>query len=306
MKYISVCLALLAVNVANFALAHDHKKTDEVHFGITKLDAGVLMLSGQGGFTGGNIVISTGPDGVIMIDNGVANFESLLQQTIEKAIGKPVDYVVNTHLHGDHTGNNGVFAKQGARIIAHKNVRAKMALKDGDGSPNVPVFTFTDEFSSYLNGQPLSVVHVHHAHTDGDSFVYFSDINVIHTGDLFFNGLYPFIDLDNGGSVEGYIKAQSAILTLINDNTKVVPGHGPLATKADLQATQRMLIKAKNKVQALIDEGQTLAQVLKANPLDAFHDQWSWSFITTEKMTKTLYRSLTAKLDTLERHHSYK
>lgn len=295
MKIITLLVAFILV-ASSQAYAHEHRdKTDSVHYSVTDLSGGLMMLKGEGGFTGGNIILLDGDDGLVMIDDGMPKFFDLLNAKIKELVGKPVDFIINTHLHGDHVGNNAGFAKSGAHIIAHDNVRKKLAIKEGPESRSLPVFTFNDRFTSHLNGQPMQSIHLREAHTDGDTAVYFPESNVIHAGDVFFNGMFPFIDLDNGGSVKGYIAAQTAIAAMANEKTKIVPGHGPLASKPDLLQAIKMLTDAQDKVQRLIDKGLSLSQVVAANPLKSYDKKWSWNFITTEKITKAIYTSLTSE-----------
>jgi glyoxylase-like metal-dependent hydrolase (beta-lactamase superfamily II) len=159
----------------------------------------------------------------------------------------------------------------------------------------LPVVTFSDSVTIHLNGRQAFVFHVEHAHTDGDAVIHFRDDNVIHAGDVLFNGMFPFIDLDAGGSVEGYIAAQKRILALADEQTKIIPGHGPLASRKDLQTAVDMLQGAHDRVRRLVDAGQSEEAILAANPLKDYHDDWNWGFITTERMTRTLYRGLTDK-----------
>jgi glyoxylase-like metal-dependent hydrolase (beta-lactamase superfamily II) len=158
----------------------------------------------------------------------------------------------------------------------------------------LPVVTFADEVTFHVNGQQAHVFHVAAAHTDGDAVIHFRDANVIDAGDLHFNYMFPFIDLDSGGSVSGFIAGQRRIIAMADDETRIIPGHGPLASKADLQASVDMLVDARDRVEALVLEGKSEEEVLAANPLADYHDTWNWGFITTEKMTQTLYRSLSA------------
>ena len=146
-----------------------------------------------------------------------------------------------------------------------------------------------------MNGHTAKVFHVANAHTDGDSVIHFPEVNVIHTGDAMFNKLFPFIDMDSGGSVDGFIAAQKKIIAIADDETKIIPGHGVLANKADLQAAVDMLEDAQARVRALVDAGKSQEEVIAENPLADYHDGWNWGFITTERMTEALYRSLTAE-----------
>lgn len=273
---------------------------DEARFVASKVKDGLYVLQGEGGFTGGNIAISVGDDGVIMIDDSMPPFLDKLKAAVKEVAGKPVDFLINTHVHGDHTGNNAAFGSDGAHIIAHKNLRERLRSMTHDTPDGkkptppaaLPVITFSSEITFHLNGGEAQVFHVARAHTDGDAVIHFVDLNVIHTGDALFNGLFPFIDLDNGGSVSGYIAAQKRIYELAKDDTVIIPGHGPLAKREDLKASFSMLEDARSLVRALIEKGKSEDEVVKMNPLQKYHDKWNWGFITTEKMTRTLYKDL--------------
>lgn len=273
----------------------------QVTFASSEVAPGIYMLQGQGGFAGGNLGLLTGDDGVVLIDDGLEPLSDMTLAAVRDVSDGPVDFVINTHLHGDHLGGNEAFFAAGATIIGHDNVRRRLVEEDsGDadgGTPppaaSLPQVTFDRSMTFHLNGHEAFVFHVAAAHTDGDSVIYFREENVIHTGDVLFNGLFPFIDLDSGGSVDGYLAAQEDILSLAGPETQIIPGHGPLATRADLEASHRMLSDARDRVKRMIDEGKTIDDILAANPLAPYHDEWNWEFITTERMTRTIHRALT-------------
>lgn len=267
----------------------------------TEVVPGFYMLEGDGGFVGGNMSLMTGEDGVILIDDGLQAYAGTLLSAISEVAGAPVDFLVNTHVHGDHVGANAELHDAGATIFAHDNIRKRL-LENGvttaDGQVDAPAgmlpeITFTDSVTFHLNGHRAHVHHVPGAHTDGDAIIHYADINVIHAGDVFFNYLFPFIDLDSGGSVDGFLAAQNKVLEWSDEDTKIVPGHGPLASRSDLQIARDMLLDARQRVTALVDRGMSEEQVLAENPLADYHDDWNWGFITTERMTRTLYRSAT-------------
>ncbi|MDO3387111.1 MBL fold metallo-hydrolase [Gilvimarinus sp. SDUM040013] len=273
-------------------LASSVQAQDSVEFEAKQVAKGLTMLSGVGGFSGGNILISTGADGTIMIDDSMPPLAEKLQAKIKEVAGGDVDYLINTHLHGDHTGNNATFAATGTHIIGHKNVRERMSADSKLSADSLPVITFSDEMSFYLNAQPARIMHVAKAHTDGDSVIYFTEANVIHTGDTLFNGMFPFVDLDNGGSVQGYLDAQQKIIDLADQDTVIVPGHGPLGKVEDVTAARDMLAESRRRIADLIKQGKTIEDIVAMNPLADYHEQWNWGFITTEKMTRTLFRDL--------------
>lgn len=265
----------------------------EATFGSEKVTDSIYMLFGASGFTGGNIAVSMGADGVAVIDNGMANVLPKLRDEIAKITDQPVDYLINTHVHGDHIGNNAAFGAEGTRLISHRNLRASM-VKNGVGQGEefvaapesaLPEITFNQEMTLNLNGDSARLMHFANAHTDGDAVVYFSSNNVIHTGDIMFNGLFPYIDAANGGSLDGVISALQAISKIGDAETKIIPGHGPLANKDDVAKTIAMLQDAKRLIQAEVAAGKSDEEIFAANPLDIY-SAYHWGFITTERMTK--------------------
>jgi len=272
----------------------------KLSFSVTEVAPNLYMLKGVGGFTGGNIGLSIGEDGVVMIDDSMPPMLSIMETAIKSVTDNPVDFLINTHVHGDHTGNNLTIGEKGTWIVAHENLRLNMLEKGVyDGKEFVPapkaalpVITFADSMNFHLNGHDANIFHVTNAHTDGDLVIHYKSANVIHTGDVMFNKLFPYVDLKNGGSLDGFIAAQKHILTLCDQDTKIIPGHGPLANKKDLEASIAMLEDGKQLVQKLIDQGKTEDQVIKLNPLAKYHDKWNWQFISTEKITRLIYSSL--------------
>lgn len=295
MRLAAITTIVISASIATNACAQDA----EISLKATDVYPGLTMLEGDGGFTGGNVVLITGDDATILIDDGIEPFGELLLAAINKHAERPVDFVINTHAHGDHVGANRALRMSGATIVAHDNIRTRLAesgLPGADGmrpavAEELPQITFSDEVTFHLNGRIAHVMHVPHAHTDGDAFIHFRDINVISAGDVLFNGLFPFIDMDSGGSMDGYLAAQRKLLALADDDTKIIPGHGPLATRADLLAAHEMLIDANARVKALVDGGRSEEEIVAADPLADYHDDWNWGFITTERMTRALYRS---------------
>lgn len=285
-----IMLVLCTLSVAAIAKAQE----GDISFKSTELAPGLYMLEGQGGFTGGNLGLITGEDGVVLIDDGLEPLVDLTLSAIESLTGDPVDFVINTHAHGDHTGANDALHGRGATIVAHENLRTQL-IKDGASRAALPELTFTDAVTFHLNGHTANVFHVANAHTDGDSVIYFPEVNIIHTGDVMFNKLFPYVDMEGGGSVAGYIAAQKKMLSIANNDTKIIPGHGELANKADLQTAVDMLEDAQSRVKALVDAGKSQEEVVAENPLADYHDVWNWGFITTQIMTETLYRSLTSE-----------
>jgi len=283
-KFIGLSLGLV---ISSNAYSHTHQHGEStLSFKTTKLSSGLYMVSGVGGFTGGNIGLIVGDDGVVMIDNGVPAVFDLLQSEIKKTTDKPIDYLINTHLHQDHTGNNMGFAIEGAQVISHNNVRAEL-LKKATSDKSLPVMTFSDQMTLHINNEKTKIIHVKYAHTNGDAFIHFQKSNVIHTGDLMFNGMFPYIDGGNGGTLDGVLTGLNMISSLSNDDTKIIPGHGPLASKADVQKTIALLEDCRALVSRLVKSGKSDAEILSINPLKKYQS-YSWAFINTEKMTKQI------------------
>jgi glyoxylase-like metal-dependent hydrolase (beta-lactamase superfamily II) len=288
--------AVLSALLVSPVLAQD----TEITFKSTELAEGLYMLEGQGGFAGGNLGLLMGEDGVVLIDDGLPPLIDRVQAAIDELTQEPVEFLINTHVHGDHIGGNAVLGKEGATIVAHDNLRKRL---EADGMPTgpgtrapapeeaLPVVTFSDSVTFHLNGREAFVFHVANAHTDGDAIIHFREDNVMHAGDVMFNGIFPFIDMDSGGSVDGFIAAQERMLAMADDETRFIPGHGPIATRKDLQAAVDMLRDARDRVQVLLAAGKTEEEIVAANPL-ASYDEWSWEFITTERMTRALVRAL--------------
>jgi len=286
--------AIAAACLASPALAQRDFSTVEIT--ATEVVEGLYMLEGAGG----NIGLSVGADGAFVIDDQFAPLAGKILDAIKKIDARPVEFVINTHWHGDHTGGNEAFGKAGARIVAHDNVKTRLmqglGRETGKTLPApagaLPVITFSKEVSFYWNGRDIRITHLDDAHTDGDAIVHFRDANVIHTGDIYFNGGYPFIDVLSGGTLDGVIAAQDAILALCDDNTKIIPGHGALSSKAVMGPYVAMLKDVRARIAALIAQGLTEDQVVKADPLKDLDGTWGKGFISGEALTRTVYKSL--------------
>ncbi|HEU4517606.1 MAG TPA: MBL fold metallo-hydrolase, partial [Steroidobacteraceae bacterium] len=260
---------------------------------------GVWVLYGSGG----NIGVSAGPDGVFLIDDQYAVMTPKISEALAKIAPEPPRFVLNTHWHGDHTGGNENLAEKGSLIVAHDNVRQRMSTEQFNkfldratpASPAkaLPVVTFNDSVSFFLNGDEIRGVHVAHAHTDGDVFIHIRKANVIHTGDLVFAGRYPFIDLDSGGSVDGVVAAVDRMIALADDRTRVIPGHGDVTDKAGLAAYREMLVTTSRRVRELAKAGQSVDEVLAAKPNADYDEKLTWGFITPERYVRILYRDAT-------------
>ena len=285
------CSILLAAFAASGAASAQDVATE---VSVTEAAPGVYMLGGANGFSS-SMALIVGEERVVLIDDGMAPITADLVATVDELAGRPIDFVVNTHIHGDHVGSNASLTENGAVIFAHHNLRKRLVEDPGPagGVGGLPVVTFADGVHFHLNDQEVHVFHVKDAHTDGDAAVHLMGSDVIVAGDLHFNYMFPFIDLDSGGTVKGFIAGMRRLLKMAGENTVIIPGHGEIADRDDLQAALDMLIDAEKRVEALVREGKSADEVVAANPLADYHDQWNWGFITTERMTRTLYRSLT-------------
>ena len=271
----------------------------EVEYMPTSLSGTVTMLKGRGG----NIAISAGEDGVFIIDDQLEPLTDQLLAAIREIDERPVRFVINTHYHGDHVGGNEALGKTGTVIIAHDNIRRRMTTEqfsnffDSATPPYpqaaLPVVTFNDRVTLHLNGESVAVHHVPRGHTDGDSIVFFPESNVLHMGDIFFNGLYPFIDLDGGGTVQGTIAAVEQGLELADAETKIIAGHGPLSDRTGLQEYHGMLAQARDRVQALVDQGMSLEQAVQAKPTAEWDELLGGVWITPAQFVTFIYNSLT-------------
>jgi glyoxylase-like metal-dependent hydrolase (beta-lactamase superfamily II) len=262
-----------------------------------KVAGNVYMLYGVGGFSGGNIGVSVGRDGIVLIDDEFQPLVPKIEAALKGVSDQPVRFVINTHFHGDHTHGNTVFGQK-ATIIAHDNARKRIeANTEWDNAPNtkappqaLPVVTFDHQVSIHLNGEEIRGLHVPSGHTDGDVVVHFMGSNVVHMGDDFFNGGFPFIDLEHGGTVKGYLAAVEKVLAGLPEDVKIIPGHGPLAVRADLVKYLAMLKETTAIVQKAIDEGRTADQIVAAKPLARWEP--SPALISADVYTRLLYNGL--------------
>ena len=287
-QIVTAVTVLLAATLAN---AQDAP----LRFKSTEIVPGIYMLEGDGGFAGGNIGLLVGDERIVLVDDGLESFAPALIDAATEVAGRPVDFVINTHLHADHVGGNAALSAEGATIVAHDNIRSRLVADAEFGAAGLPLVTFSDAVTFHVNDHEAFIFHIEAAHTDGDAVIHYRNVNVIHAGDIMFNHLFPFIDLVNGGTVDGYIAGQQKILAMADDETIIIPGHGPVATKVDLERDLDVLIDCKERVKALVDQGWSESEVYAANPLAVYHEGWNWEFITTERMTQTLYRDLTSE-----------
>lgn len=289
--YRSLILAAALLPFTASLFAQDFSK---VEVKATKIAGTVYMITGAGG----NIGVSVGDDGIVIVDDQYAPLVPKIEAALKTISDKPVRFIINTHYHPDHTGGNEQLGKT-APIVAQENVRKR--LKEGTttmfgpmaAQPKgaLPIVTFNDTLTLHLNGEDIRAVHFPSGHTDGDSVIWFTQSNVVHMGDNFFNGMYPVIDLDNGGSVKGMIRVVEKVASMIPADTKVIAGHGPLGDRDALRKFGEMLKGTSAAIQAGITAGKTADQ-LKAEKVLAPWDDWGKGFIKNEGFIDLLYRDL--------------
>ena len=261
-----------------FALASQTiaQNFDTVEIKTTKITATIYMLEGSGG----NIGALVGKDGVILIDDQFAPLTEKIKKALTKLSDKPVRFIINTHFHADHTGGNENFGGEGAIIVAHENSRRRLTTDqfistfkmEQKAAPYdaIPKVTFTDSVTFHMNGETVQVFHVKKAHTDGDVIIHFKESNVFHTGDVFVRYGLPFIDEPSGGSIDGMIKATDQLLSLMNDESKIIPGHGALSGKKDLVDYKKMLTTVRKRIAEGMEQGKTLKQIIDSDPTKEF------------------------------------
>ena len=305
-KGLTALLCTTVVTVMGASTLAAQQAQEEAQIDATQLADNVYMLTGQGG----NLGLSVGPDGAFLIDDQFAPLHEMIVSKIEELAGELVDveqntFLLNTHFHPDHTDGNELMGAEGAVILAHENVRRRLAVEQvvpffdmrhpALKPSGLPVLTFTRDVTLHLNGDEIEVFHVGGpAHTDGDAAVHFTQANVIHAGDIVFIGTYPFIDMDNGGSAAGVIAAVEKILARCDDATQIIPGHGPVVDKAGLTEYHAMLTETYAAVKALVESGKTLEEVQAAQPTAKHDAAWS-TFIKADGYVSFLYRDLTGK-----------
>ena len=284
--------ALAAVLLPGVSFAQqDYSK---VEIKVTQLSATTYMMAGAGG----NLGLSVGEDAVFLIDDQFAELSPKITAAIAKITSKPVRFVMNTHWHFDHTGGNENFGNAGALIVAHDNVRKRMSSEQflefmrmkvpAAPRPALPVVTFAAGVTFHLNGDELRAIHVPRAHTDGDAIVHFVKSDVIHMGDTYFNGMYPFIDTSSGGTVEGVIFACDAALAIAGERTQIIPGHGPLSGKAELKGYRDMLATISGRIRQMIAEGRKLEDITASKVTADFDEKWGGGFIPASKFAEMI------------------
>jgi len=255
----------------------------------------IYMIRGEGG----NMGLFIGTEGTFLIDDQFAPLTDQIVAAIKSAGGEFPKFLINTHYHGDHTGGNENLGQGGTLIFSHHNVRDRLSTgtfiaafnmkREALSREGLPVVTFSEDITFHLNGHSIRAIHLPQAHTDGDSFIYFKEANVIHAGDIFFNGFYPFIDVEHGGSVKGMIKAVDEILSLADDKTKIIPGHGPLGDKSQLTGYRQMLKTVFERLSKLKKEGKTVQEAVAAKPLADLEETWGDGMFKGDSWIEIIY-----------------
>ncbi|MDH3980181.1 MAG: MBL fold metallo-hydrolase [Gammaproteobacteria bacterium] len=288
---------LLMLMFTGSTLAEDTYKDIEIV--ATRAGPGIYMLTGKGG----NLGVSVGSDGVFLVDDQFAPLTGKIRAAIAALTDQPIRFVLNTHWHPDHTGGNENLGGAGSVIVAHDNVRKRLSVDNfiamfnmqatATQKPGLPVISFSDSLTFHLNDNDILVRHVEHAHTDGDAVVWFRQANVIHTGDVCFSGMYPFIDTNSGGSIDGYIQAIDTVLSMANDKTVIIPGHGAITDSKELAVWRDMLKTVRNRIAAKIKGKATLEDVQASRPTAEFDERYGGGFINSETFVKMLYEDMT-------------
>lgn len=258
----------------------------DVKISVTKANANVYMLQGAGG----NIGVLATETGLLLVDDQFAPLAKRIEKAMKEIADKELKYIVNTHFHGDHTGSNSYFSHK-APIFAHENVRTRLSNQEENKQTALPVVTYDNGVNIYLADEQISLSHFPSAHTDGDTIVYFNKANVLHTGDLFFEVGFPYIDLKNGGTIKGYLAAVNKIIAQMPDDVVIIPGHGKLTNKASYQKFSQMISYSIKHVGKLLAEGKNEQEILAVG-IGEQYQHLSWHFITEEKWLKTLITDL--------------
>jgi len=293
--------SVIVATAALFTLSasmHAQQDFDTVQVRSQRVAEGVYMLTGAGG----NIGLSIGDDAVFVVDDQYAPLTPKILAAIAQLTNKPVRFIVNTHWHGDHTGGNEAMGKTGALLVAHDNVRRRMSSEQvieffqrtvpASPAGALPVITFSDTVTFHINGDDVQAFHIAHAHTDGDAFIVWRKANVVHAGDVFVLYGFPFIDLSSGGSIDGLIAATDVLLTLGDDNAKIIPGHGGLSDRAAVREYGKMLKTVRDRVRQQKAAGRSLAQTLATRPTAEFDAGWGTGFIKPDQFVAMVYQSV--------------
>lgn len=291
-------LVALGISLVAGAAYGQQRDFSKVSIKTTKVANGVYMLEGAGG----NIGLSVGDDGVVIIDDEFAPLTPKIQAAISAITPKPIKFVLNTHWHGDHVGGNENLAAAGAVIVAHDNVRKRMSVGQfmemmktqvpPAPAKALPIVTFSSDVTLHLNGEDLHIVYVGPAHTDGDAIVVFPKAKVVHMGDCFMTISYPFVDLSSGGNFDGFISVADKVLGMVDNSFKIIPGHGALSGKADLKGWHDMLVKIRERVKKQADAGKTLADVQKQGLTSEWDAKWGKDFIKPDQVVEFAFKAV--------------
>jgi cyclase len=282
-KLATTCLLLSGISAAATVLAQDDRFAN-VTIETVPVTGNISMLIGSGG----NIGVSTGEDGLLIIDDQYAPLAAKIRAALSQLNPDAPKFLLNTHFHGDHTGGNADFGVASI-IIAHENVRGRLVAEDSP-SPALPVITFDDDVTVHFNGENITLIHMPRGHTDTDSVVMFEDSNVVHMGDHFFNGSFPFVDLANGGTVQGYLSNLEKALSWIDDDTSVIPGHGPLGSKADLLAFYNVVKDTSTTIRVMKSQGVSAEEAVTEGLSDEY-ESWGQGFINEQRWIETVFAS---------------
>ena len=278
-------VTVAAVSVLLCIAAWAQRDYSRIKIKTTHVAGNIYMLEGAGG----NIGVSAGPDGILIVDDQFAPLAEKIRNALKELDEGPLEFLLNTHFHGDHTGGNAVFGNE-AHIVAHTNVRKRLQIEDAPQEA-LPVVTFEDSLSIHFNGEEIRVIHFPNSHTDGDSVIFFTESNVVHMGDLFFSGRFPYVDLSSGGDVEGLIKHIEKLLTELPPDVKLIPGHGPLSNLDDLKTYHQTLVATTEVVRDQIEAGKSLEEI-KAAGLPKKWRSWGAGFISTSRWIEIVHQSL--------------
>lgn len=267
---------------------HAQRDFSDVEIKVIPVAKNIAMLEGAGG----NIGVSVGDDGILIVDDQFAPLADKISAALATLNPGKLKFVLNTHHHGDHTGGNAVFGAAGATIVAHTNVRGRLVADENVAASAYPVITYDESASVHFNGEEITLVHIGPGHTNGDTIVRFTGANVVHMGDQFFNGRFPYVDLGSGGSVDGYMATVELMLGEVAPDTKIIPGHGSLASVDDLKSYHAMLLETTGLIKKAIAAGKSLDEI-KADGLPEKWDSWGTGFINEERWIETVYKSST-------------
>ena len=278
------------VSVLLCIVAWAQRDYTRIEIETTHVAGNIYMLEGAGG----NIGVSVGPDGILLVDDQFAPLAEKIRNALKELSERPLKFLLNTHFHGDHTGGNVIFGAE-AHIIAHTNVRKRLQM-ESPAKEGLPVVTFDDSLSIHFNDEEIRVIHFPNSHTDGDSVIFFTGSNVVHMGDLFFSGRFPYVDLNSGGDVEGLIRHIEKLLTELPPDVKLIPGHGPLSDIDDLKTYHQTLVETIDLIRGRIEAGKGLDEI-KAAGLPKKWRAWGAGFISTGRWIEIVHRSLAKKSD---------